>query len=97
MEHIYSWSNRCCYCNVALQGRVIETVEHIIPISKGGGKKSNNTLPCCSVCNGWRGNKAYDYWQAEIRELLDQGRTKPPFTRADLLIILDNIEKIKKG
>lgn len=40
----YRW--RCIYCNGPH-----ESMEHITPLSKGGGTVADNVAPCCIGCN----------------------------------------------
>lgn len=35
------------------------TVDHIIPVSKGGSSRSNNIALCCKLCNNLKGNFRY--------------------------------------
>lgn len=41
---------RCAYC-----GRIFETMDHILPISSGGGTTLTNVVPCCKDCNTAKG------------------------------------------
>jgi hypothetical protein len=60
--NIYDWLNilekydyRCAYC-----GGKYEVLEHIKPVSKGGGTTKNNVVPACNKCNNsLKGNKLY--------------------------------------
>jgi len=36
----------CAYC-----GGAYESLEHIIPMSWGGGTTADNVVPCCLACN----------------------------------------------
>lgn len=85
---------KCCYCETKLTGRVVATIEHIVPRSKGGKEIGENKRPCCFQCNSWRGNKSLNYWRSEIVELLNDNRVRPPFSRQDLIDIVKNIELI---
>lgn len=46
---------RCIYCNRALTADTI-TVEHIVPVSRGGRTNKQNCKPACRACNRARGN-----------------------------------------
>lgn len=49
--------NHCGYCNTKLNS-TNRTIDHIVPISKGGAKFDyKNVVACCSECNGKKGNK----------------------------------------
>lgn len=56
---------RCAYCGISifLDMEKDVTIEHIIPITRGGtGDLSNITLVCLS-CNTSKGDKLYDEWK----------------------------------
>lgn len=38
------------------------TVEHIIPVSRGGGWRGSNITLACSLCNGLKGNMTPHDW-----------------------------------
>lgn len=42
----------CCYCNAVLPPRDL-TVDHIVPVSRGGSTSFNNCVASCGPCN-WR-------------------------------------------
>lgn len=45
---------RCAYCGKDIWNKY--TVDHVIPISKGGTHAIDNVVPCCLSCNGKKGN-----------------------------------------
>jgi len=49
---VVSTGNQCVYC-----GRNANTVDHIIPISKGGKDEYDNLVPCCKSCNSSKKDK----------------------------------------
>lgn len=49
---VVSTGNQCVYC-----GRNANTVDHIIPISKGGKNEYDNLVPCCKSCNSSKKDK----------------------------------------
>jgi 5-methylcytosine-specific restriction endonuclease McrA len=62
----YGW--KCFYCDNVLTNKT-RTIDHLIPLSKGGRHHIMNLMPCCRVCNTgkhailypvWRGIKALD-------------------------------------
>ena len=46
---------RCIYCNKKLN-ETNATIDHIVPISKGGNNCQVNLITCCINCNNERGN-----------------------------------------
>ena len=53
--------HRCCGCGcVVVQSKTwrtdMATIDHIVPISKGGGNTYNNTQTLCSMCNARKGD-----------------------------------------
>lgn len=43
---------RCQYC-----GRTAESIDHVIPRSKGGGHIWDNVVACCRRCNTYKGDR----------------------------------------
>jgi len=42
---------KCIYCDKKLAGKRNITVDHLIPVSKGGQHRVGNLVPCCNWCN----------------------------------------------
>lgn len=42
---------RCCYCNRIVKDGAVLTLEHIVPLSKGGTWSADNLLTACESCN----------------------------------------------
>ena len=38
-------------------GRIATTVDHLLPLAKGGDNSVENLMPCCSTCNASRGSR----------------------------------------
>lgn len=51
----------CHYCRTALDGSTA-TIDHVIPLSRGGSNYANNLVLACVECNVKKGNsfKSYD-------------------------------------
>lgn len=53
------WENyygfHCAYCTVDCSD--FPTIDHLIPLSKGGGNTINNLVVCCLNCNKKKGDK----------------------------------------
>ena len=50
---------RCYYCN-ALLTSVNKTVDHMIPLVRGGSNTVDNKVPCCKACNRLKGDLTPD-------------------------------------
>jgi 5-methylcytosine-specific restriction endonuclease McrA len=57
---------RCAYCQGAFAPDAL-TMDHIVPISRGGRSTKGNVVPCCTACNATK-----KYWTPA--ELLLQRR-----------------------
>lgn len=55
VEH---YDNKCLCCG---RNDVHLTVDHIVPVSKGGTSNIENLQPLCHSCNSRKGNKTLDY------------------------------------
>lgn len=53
----------CVYCGAT--DRPL-TMDHWIPVSRGGPTEVGNLIPCCGSCNSRKGNKSPDEWQSKI-------------------------------
>jgi 5-methylcytosine-specific restriction endonuclease McrA len=50
---------RCCVC--CGEAGVALTVDHIVPVSRGGVDSYENIQPLCRTCNGRKGTQTIDY------------------------------------
>lgn len=79
--------DNCCYCGIEMtfqrgkRGEGIApnraTLEHILPITRGGGHTFANTALACHRCNVTKNNKTTEEW-AESRGLLWISPVQPP-------------------
>lgn len=53
---VNNYDGRCAYCG---RGEVKMTMDHIIPISKGGEHTANNVVPACKPCNSRKRNNIW--------------------------------------
>jgi len=64
----------CYYCGSI--NSVIMTVDHLTPISRGGGKDNDDNLVCsCSICNYLKADKTPEEF-LEYMAVLDSARRK---------------------
>lgn len=54
----------CAYCKTD-RGN---TIDHVLPVSRGGQHTKDNVLPACTSCNSSKGNKTVEEWLATIEE-----------------------------
>ena len=52
---------RCQYC-----GRSAESIDHVVPRSKGGGHTWDNVVACCRRCNTYKGDRLLDHCDLEL-------------------------------
>lgn len=49
--------NQCVYCGTKGDKSNILTIDHILPMSRGGKSTFENCVACCLVCNNTKGRK----------------------------------------
>jgi len=59
----YEWE--CFYCGIRL-GIQNRSVDHIIPISRGGRHHVENLIPCCRLCNSSKHDTIYPVWKGIV-------------------------------
>ncbi len=70
-EALKSCSGRCACCGARLTMDTL-TMEHVVPISRGGENVMDNLVVLCSSCNRWKSDKfmwpwgTYGYLDAEL-------------------------------
>ena len=69
---IFERDKKCLCCGE--KRRSLFTIDHIVPLSKGGSNGKRNLQTLCFKCNGKKGNKTIDYrmmqpkWNKNIKE-----------------------------
>jgi len=57
-QSIHKFTGKSCiYC-----GKPSESIDHILPLSKGGLNNTENCVPACLSCNGDKSNNEAFYW-----------------------------------
>lgn len=59
-ELVIKQNNKCFYCNCDLEKY---TIDHVIPVSRGGSNLIENIVICCSYCNLSKGYKLLSEWK----------------------------------
>lgn len=71
-RRIYDRQNGlCAYCG---QHRNIKhmTVDHIVPLSKGGTNDENNLTCACKICNQIKGDMTLEEFSIQLAEMLNR-------------------------
>ena len=58
---------KCYYCNIDLQKTEV-TMDHVVPVSKGGKSTKNNVVPCCKDCNNQKKHLGPVEWVMYLEE-----------------------------
>jgi 5-methylcytosine-specific restriction endonuclease McrA len=53
------WAYACAYCT-----RPADTLDHVLPRSRGGLTVAENLVPACGRCNGAKGSTDWRIWFA---------------------------------
>lgn len=53
---------RCVYCGVVFTLSELDkcTMDHLVPLSKGGRNNRDNLVPCCLECNRKKANSIWE-------------------------------------
>lgn len=67
------WRNRrgkgqCHYCRRRLPPREL-TMDHVVPISRGGRSVKSNVVPCCAECNAGKQSLVPVEWEEYLSQL----------------------------
>lgn len=79
---IIKQASHCLYCGTAFSLTCKATIDHLIPIKKGGSHSAANVAVCCLTCNSRKGSLDYLDW---IESLSEPHRTKAIRTWRKLL------------
>jgi len=59
-------TNSCCwYCGIKLRPKIV-TIDHIIPISKGGKSEIDNLVASCKNCNFEKGSLTVEMYRLQL-------------------------------
>ena len=70
------WKNRlatgkCHYCDLSFPVREL-TMDHVVPIIRGGCSTRSNVVPCCKKCNTNKRDLVPVEWQEYLDSLRDK-------------------------
>lgn len=62
----------CHWCGVAMEFDNVKspqsaTVDHLVPVSRGGSNRVKNTVLACRACNNARGDMPWKVWVRAVR------------------------------
>lgn len=69
LAQLYGTQTVCAYCGAAFSDELPATLDHIMPLSKGGTHTKNNVVLCCRPCNNAKGNKWVPTGTSDTSEL----------------------------
>ena len=59
-DRIYAKAGgRCHYCGDRMT-RASMTIDHVVPLSRGGANRQHNMVACCKRCNSAKGSRTAD-------------------------------------
>jgi 5-methylcytosine-specific restriction endonuclease McrA len=61
---------RCHYCGKPFPPRAL-TMDHIVPVVRGGKSKKGNVVPACKDCNNKKKHMLPIEWEAYLRSLAE--------------------------
>ena len=59
---------KCYYCGSATPPKEL-TMDHIVPIARGGQSTRGNVVPCCKTCNTAKKQRLPMEWEAYLNKL----------------------------
>jgi 5-methylcytosine-specific restriction endonuclease McrA len=73
LRKLFGLTTDCIYCGLQFEKRSTDrtkrkTIDHLIPISKGGSHAEYNLVICCQSCNSVKSSKDFSDWVEELAE-----------------------------
>lgn len=56
---------RCFYCGVQTNPFRDFSIDHVVPVSKGGANLQDNLIPCCTTCNSSKRDSDLEAWRIQ--------------------------------
>jgi len=60
-------AGRCAYCGCEISIKNMQ-VDHIKPVSRGGGDDADNLFPACRSCNHRKGTSSLEHFRHEVEQ-----------------------------
>ena len=60
-------NDACAYCHVTFSEAVPVTLDHIVPVMRGGTFSVGNLAPACTSCNSSKGSRTITEWRNWLR------------------------------
>ena len=76
LRHSQWWKNRrgrgiCHYCRRRVPPKEL-TMDHIVPLVRGGKSTKSNVAPCCKACNSRKKSLVPSEWQDYLAKLAER-------------------------
>jgi len=69
-------SGRCYYCQRIVPFKEL-TMDHLVPLTRGGRSTRDNLVPSCKSCNNLKKNMLPLEWEAYLETLRHSLKTEP--------------------
>lgn len=63
--------NRCHYCQRPFAAKTL-TMDHIVPLARGGKSTKSNVVPCCKECNTQKSYLLPMEWETYLQRLKNE-------------------------
>lgn len=70
IQKLYSQAKLCIYCNINKP----DTIDHLVPLSRGGSNDVSNLVAVCRSCNSKKGNKMLYEFMPILNMMLEKMR-----------------------
>ena len=64
-------NNRCYYCQKNFPAKTL-TMDHVVPLARGGKSIKSNLVPCCKECNNRKKNLLPLEWEEYLASLSER-------------------------
>lgn len=61
-------SGLCYYCGIKVAFKDI-TMDHLVPLGRGGRSTKDNLVPCCKKCNNLKKNMLPLEWEENLEQI----------------------------